>query len=339
MRLSTKLALGLLAGAGTAYAARAWLRSRRRIELAGRVVVVTGASSGLGLLVARAAARRGARLSLVARDADALKLATRELVDGGAPEALAVPTDVTDPAAVRSMVDAVIARYGRIDVLVNVAGVMMVGPMESMTVEDMRKVVETNLWGGVNCTMAVLPHMRAQGGGRIGNVVSVGGKVAAPHMMPYTVSKFAFAGFTRSIAIELANRNIFVTGLYPGPIRTGGHTHAWFKGDREAEYAWFAAGDVNPLTATSAIRIAEGFVEAICNGDPEAPVGLPARLAPMLDGLMPSWSTELNALIDRGMPGAESSDTGQFPAVQGIDLPGSVSRFLSSLIPEPTRPG
>ena len=339
MRLSTKLALGLLAGAGVAYGTRTWLRSRRRIELAGRAVVVTGASSGLGLLVARAAARRGARLALVARDAEALNVAARELIGGGAADAFAVPTDVTDPDAVRAMVDAVIARYGRIDVLVNVAGVMMVGPLESMTVEDMRKVVETNLWGGVHCTMAALPHMKNQGGGRIGNVVSVGGKIAAPHMMPYTVSKFAFTGFTRAIAPELANENIYVTGLYPGPIRTGGHAHAWFKGDREAEYAWFAGGDVNPLTATSATRIAEGFVEAICNGDPEGPVGLPARLAPMLDGLLPSWSTELNALIDRGMPDAEDADTGQFPAVQGSDLPGRVSRFLSGLIPDPARPG
>ena len=339
MRLSTKLALGLMVGAGTAYGARLWLRSRRRIDLAGRVVVVTGASSGLGLLVARAASRRGARLALVARDAEALDTAARELIDEGAADAFAAPADVTDPDAVRAMVDAVIDRYGRIDVLVNVAGVMMVGPLEAMTVEDMRKIVETNLWGGVHCTMAALPHMRNQGGGRIGNVVSVGGKIASPHMMPYTVSKFAFTGFTRAIAPELANENIYVTGLYPGPIRTGGHTHAWFKGDRESEYAWFAAGDVNPLTATSATRIAEGFVEAICNGDPEGPVGLPARLAPMLDGLLPMWSTELGALIDRGMPDAKDPDSRRYPAVQGSDLPGRVSRFLSRMIPEPTRPG
>lgn len=339
MNTSTKLALGILAGAGISYGARRWIRSKRRIELAGRVVVITGASSGLGLLLARHAARRGARLALVARDAEALEQVALDLIAEGAPEALPIAADVTDRGRVDAMVAQVIDRYGRIDVLINNAGIMMVGPLESWTTDDVRRVVDTNFWGAVHCTMAALPAMRAQGGGRIGNVVSIGGKVAAPHMLPYTAGKFALTGFTKALYPELANANIYVTGLYPGPIRTGGHTHAYFKGDRDAEYAWFAAGDVNPLTATSAHRIADGFLESICNGDPEAPVRLPARLQPVLDAIAPSWSAELNALIERAMPRAGSLDDIEGPAVQGRDLRGRVPEALSRIIPEGTRPG
>ena len=96
---------------------------------------------------------------------------------------------------------------------------------------------------------------------------------------------------------------------------------------------------MNPLTATSAHRIADGFLEAICNGDPEAPVSLPARLQPVLDAIAPSWSAELNALIERAMPRAGSLDEIEGPAVQGRDLRGRVAEALSRIIPEGTRPG
>lgn len=339
MKTSTKLAIGLMAGAGLSYAARTWLRSRRRIELMGRVVVITGASSGLGLLLARGAARRGARVVVIARDGEAVDRVARELIDEGAVESMAVAADITDRQAVTSAIDQVISHFGRIDVLINNAAVMMVGPLESLTFDDLKNVHDVNFWGGVHCSLAVLPHMKAAGGGRIGNVVSIGGRVAVPHMLPYTVGKFAFSGFTRGLYPELVKDNIYVTGFYPAMIRTGGHTNALIKGDREAEYAWFAAGDVNPITAGSAHATADQFLEAICNGDPEAPVTLSARLGPIVDAIAPAWFAELNALINRGMPQAESADERFGPAIPGGQLGGTVPEFLSKFVPDRARPG
>jgi NAD(P)-dependent dehydrogenase (short-subunit alcohol dehydrogenase family) len=339
MRTSTKLGLGLLAGAGVSYAARQWLRGRRRIELAGRVVVITGGSSGLGLLIARRAARRGARVVLVDLDAEGVDRAARELIDEGAPEALAIPIDIADRGAVDAMMDRVIEHFGRIDVLINNAALMMVAPLESVTLDDLRRILDVNFWGGVYCTVSALPHMRAQGGGRIGNVISIGGRIAPPHMLPYTVGKFAFSGFTRGIQSELANEQIHVTGFYPAMIRTGGHAHALFKGDRAAEYAWFAIGDVNPLTANSAGAAADRFLEAICNGDPEAPVSAAARLGPIVEAIAPGWFAELNALIERSLPRAETSQQRRGPAIPGEQIPGRLPEFLSRLVPDQARPG
>jgi NAD(P)-dependent dehydrogenase (short-subunit alcohol dehydrogenase family) len=339
MKTSTKLALALMGGAGISFAARSWLRRQRRIELGGRVVVITGASSGLGLLLARKAARRGAMVVLVARDAEAIEQAARELIDEGAQATLAIPTDIADQAAVEAMIHRVIRQFGRIDVLINNAALMMVGPLESVTLDDLRNIHDVNFWGGVFCSFAALPHMRAAGGGRIGNVISIGGRIAVPHMLPYTVGKFAFSGFTRGLYPELVKDNIYVTGFYPAMIRTGGHTNALMKGDRDAEYAWFAAGDVNPITATSAHTAAERFLEAICNGDPEARVSLPARLGPIVDAIAPAWFAELNALIERSMPRPTGADELYGPAVPGGQLGGTLPQFLSRLVPEQARPG
>ncbi len=217
--------IGLAGGAALAWGARAWLRSRRRIELAGRVVIVTGGSTGLGLMVARQAAERGAKLVLAARGEEDLRAAEAEIRQLGA-EVLAVPTDVSDEGQVRNLVARAIERFGRVDILVNNAGTIQVGPAEAMTVDDFRQAMATNFWGELFPILAVLPQMRAQGGGRIANVVSVGGKVSVPHLLPYSASKFALTGLTEGLRSELARDNILVTGIYPGTIRTGGHAHA-----------------------------------------------------------------------------------------------------------------
>src|SRR4051794_13811421 len=161
MKNRDKLALGLLAGVGLAWGARAWLRSRRRIELEGRVVLITGGTTGHGLLVAKLAADQGALVVVAARDPPEIRAAEDELRRPGARDVLAIPTDVTDEAQVRALAGRTLDRFGRIDVLVNNAGTIGVGPLETMTLDDFRQVMETNFWGALRMTWAVLPHMRA----------------------------------------------------------------------------------------------------------------------------------------------------------------------------------
>jgi NAD(P)-dependent dehydrogenase (short-subunit alcohol dehydrogenase family) len=334
MRNRDKLLLGTIAGAGLAWGAREILRARRRIDLDDRVVIITGASTGHGLVAARYAARRGARLVIAARDPEELRAAGVDLEQGGARDVLAVPTDVTDRDDCRRLVDRAIERHGRVDVLVNNAGIIQVGPAETMTLADFEQAMATNFWGALYCTMAVLPHMRDRRFGRIVNVVSVGGKMPVPHLMPYTASKFALAGLTKAMRIELAKDGILVTGVYPSTMRTGGHTHALVKGDKQAEYSMFALSDTLPLVSTSAEHVAKALWTATCNGDAEVNVGWQAQVRATLEALLPNWSADSTALIAGLLPRAHGPDA----AVRGEDVRGKLPEFLSRMVPPGTRP-
>ncbi|MEO6810172.1 MAG: SDR family NAD(P)-dependent oxidoreductase, partial [Isosphaeraceae bacterium] len=180
-----------------------------------------------------------------------------------------------------------------------------------------------------------LPYMRARQFGRIGNIVSIGGKVAAPHLAPYITSKFAAAGFTQSLRSELVRENIYVTGVYPMTIRTGGHTHAWFKGDQKAEYAWFGLGDTIPGLSASADRSARAVLRAVCDGEANLFVGFPSRVAAAVDGLVPGWSAEALTLVNQALPAPINLDA---PAVQGQNLEGKIPTLLNKLVPETARP-
>jgi short-subunit dehydrogenase len=336
MRKRDAILLGALGGVGLLWGAKAVRRWRRRIDLTDRVVVITGASSGHGLIVARLAASRGAHLVIAARSIDQLHAAEPELIRAGARSVLSVATDVRDEAQARSLIDRTIAEYGHIDILINNAGIIQVGPLKAMTLDDFEQAMATNFWGAVHTTLAALPHMRAAGGGRIGNVVSFGGKVAAPHMAPYSASKFALAGFTQGLRSELAKNNIYVTGLYPGPMRTGGHANAIFKGDQKAEFTWFAISDSLPLASSSAETAAKRLLQGVCDGEAEVRVGLKTYLAAALQGLLPNETAELTALADRLLPASDNPDSGP---VRGQDLDGPTPRWLNRMIPPATRPG
>ena len=335
MDTSSKIALGLAVGAGALWGTRAWLRSRRRIELADRVVVITGASSGLGLMMARRAAEQRARLVLAARDRAALEQAADELHRAGAPDVLVVPTDISVPEQCRQLVARTLERFGRVDVLINNAATIIVGPLAAMTQEDFRNQMATNYEGAFHITMAALPHMRARRFGRIANIMSIGGKVAMPHLAPYVVGKFALTGFTKALRHELVREGIYVTGVYPMTIRTGGHTHAWFKGDHQAEYTWFSLSDTVPGLSASADRAARATLRGLCDGDPEVIVGLPARLAIALEGLCPGWTSELLGLVGMALPPPVNLDA---PAIQGQDLHGTMPGLLNRLVPGAARP-
>lgn len=335
MRFHDKFLLGLLGGGAALWAGRSYLRSRRKIGLEGRVVVVTGASSGLGLLTARYAAAHGARLAITARDADRLDAAADDLRRSGSPDVLAVPADLANRADGEALIARTIDHFGRIDVLVNNAGIMLVAPIENMTVEDFERVMAINYWGVAYPTLAAIPHMQRQRFGRICNVSSIGGKLGVPHMLAYVAAKFAVSGFSEGLRGELAKDNILVTAVYPGTIRTGGHRHAEFKGNVEAEYSWFSPSDVIPGLSVSAHRCAEALWDATLHGDPELIFGLHAKLAIGLHNLLPNWYAELNALAGRAMPGPTEDLGGP---VRGSEIRGPIPDFANQIIPEGTRP-
>jgi NAD(P)-dependent dehydrogenase (short-subunit alcohol dehydrogenase family) len=319
--------MGIVA-AGTALAlgvaAREALARDREVDLYGAVALVTGGSRGLGLALSRELARQGCRLAICARDQTELQVARDDLARSGA-EVLAVPCDVADLAQVAAMVEAVTRHYGRIDILVNNAGIMVVAPVETLTRADFERVMAINFWGVLNPTLEVLPGMRARGSGRIVNITSIGGKIAVPHLLPYTCAKFAAVGLSEGLRAELADTGISVTTVVPGLMWTGSHLHAEFGGEQESEYRWFALGASAPYpVAIGADRAARLIVRAIKRGEAECTYPVSAVIAARLSGLVPRATTNVLALVDRFLPQPAQQGAGTRPgaAVEAeIDAP------------------
>ena len=208
----------------------------------GRTVLITGGSRGLGLALAREMAGRGARLAICGRDPESLERARASLARAGA-EVIAVPCDVTDRNSVEALVEEVHRSLGPIDVLINNAGVIEVGPAETMAVADYEEAMGTNFWGMLYPTLAVLPEMRQRKAGRIVNITSIGGKLGIPHLLPYSASKFAAVGFSQGLRTEVAGDGIpVVRGMLSfggsiAPNTPGSASAMHFRGYRSAPRA------------------------------------------------------------------------------------------------------
>jgi NAD(P)-dependent dehydrogenase (short-subunit alcohol dehydrogenase family) len=318
MRLSTalKIALGALALGGLGAGAAQLALRPRRYDFTGKVAVVTGGSRGLGLAIARVLKERGARVALVARDDEELERARLRLRgDGGGIEVLAVRCDVSSPTQVERAVAQVIEVFGRIDVLVNDAGTIEVGPFESMALQDFDTAMATNFWGALHFVRAVRGPMLDAGGGRILNVSSVGGAVAVPHLLPYVASKFALTGLSLGLRAELAKDRILVTTACPGLMRTGSAPHAFFKGNRVAEYRWFAIADALPIVSSSMGHAVRRVVRALEQGRAFVTVTPAARIGILAQALAP----ELTSLAMRAVHGLLPRGQDASPASQGFE--------------------
>jgi NAD(P)-dependent dehydrogenase (short-subunit alcohol dehydrogenase family) len=283
---------------GAYGAARMSARNARRIDFRDKIVVITGGSRGLGLLLARRFGDAGAKLVICSRYSEELLSAEHELRRRGA-EVKAVHCDVRLKTAVDDLIRTAVETFGGVDVLVNNAGVIQVGPMELMTEQDYDEAMDTHFWAPLHTMNAALPLMRARGGGRIVNISSIGGKVAVPHLVPYCASKFALTGLSQGAAAELRKDNIYVTTIYPNLIRTGSPRNAFFKGQHRAEYTWFAVGDSLPGISQSAEVAANRIVNACRYGEPELTTAVPAAVAARFHALFPWISIETAALVNR----------------------------------------
>ncbi|HEY0546229.1 MAG TPA: SDR family oxidoreductase [Pyrinomonadaceae bacterium] len=289
------------AGVGAVLAARALTRRWREYDFKGKTVLITGGSRGLGLVMAREFAREGARVAICARDAEELERARADLKSRGA-SVLAVPCDVTKREQVSELVKIVSERFGGVDVLVNNAGVIEVGPFEVMTLEDYEEAMRVHFWAPLYTMLAVLPQMRGRRGGRIVNISSIGGKISVPHLLPYSASKFALVGLSEGLRAELQKDGVVVTTVCPGLMRTGSPRNATFKGQHRAEYAWFSISDSLPMLSMSAERAASQIVDACRRGDAELVLTVQAQLAVRFHGLFPGLTADILGLVNRLLP-------------------------------------
>jgi len=257
----------------------------------GKVVVITGGSRGLGLALAEEFGQRGAMLVLAARNEAQLAEARRQLVDRGAvrsaDDVLIVSADLRKPEDASRLIDEATRRFGRVDVLINNAGVITVGPIENQTLEQFREVMEANFYSGLHCTLAVLPQMLERREGSIANVTSIGGRVSVPHLLPYCASKFASVGFSEGLGIEVRSKGIRVTTICPGLMRTGSHRNAFFTGDSSREYQWFSLAANMPGASASARHAAKKIANGIAAGCAEITITPQALLAARFGNLSP----------------------------------------------------
>jgi short-subunit dehydrogenase len=290
-----------LALGAAAFAAEKIAKRVNALDLHGKRAVVTGGSRGLGFALARELRAQGASVAICARGEEQLFAARAKLGD----DVIAIPCDVADRAQVEAFLDEV----GPVDVLVNNAGVIAVGPWQTQTIDDYREMIDIQFWGVVHTTLTVLPSMVERGEGRIANVTSIGGKLSVPWLLPYSSAKFAAVGFSEGLRAELAGTGVKVTTVVPGLMRTGSFLAAYFKGDRAAlEYSLFAPLSGTPATTVSAERAARRIVTAIRRGDSEITLGLHAKLAARANGLVPGAVQSALSLVARALPEVHGTD-------------------------------
>jgi len=273
-------------------------------SLRDKVVLITGGSRGLGLVLARQLCAAGGKVALIARDAEELRRAKADLARRGGGAVLTVQCDLLDARQIKSAVRQIIDRFGKIDILINSAGIIEVGPLEHMTREDFDRAMRLHFWAPFELISQIVPEMRKWGGGRIVNISSIGGKVAVPHLAPYSASKFALTGFSDALRAELARDNIHVTTVAPGMMRTGSHVNAKFKGKHDAEFGWFTASAGAPLISMNADRAARKILAACRRGQPSLTLTFAARTAILGNALFPNLTGYWMKIVNRFLPGA-----------------------------------
>jgi NAD(P)-dependent dehydrogenase (short-subunit alcohol dehydrogenase family) len=275
-------------------------------KLSGTTAVITGATSGIGRETAIEFARAGANVVIAGRREERLKQLGSEIESTGG-RALAVVTDVAEQTQVDHLIESAVQRFGRIDTLVNNAGVAFAGRFDQMTIEDFRRVMAVNFWGAVYASEAVVPRMLEQrGGGVIINVSSIFGKRGVPFQTAYCASKFALAGFSEALRAEVMSNGIDVSTIFPGAVETEIFESAANKTDMEIP------GFVPKFPAKAMAKI---IVQTARFPQPEVVMALDAqainffsKLAPGLMDLALGWSVPFIEGMRRGAgPATKSS--------------------------------
>lgn len=286
-----------------AVAARSVVSHLRAVDLDGKVVLITGGSRGLGLELARQLGSQGCKLALCARTEDELQRATDELRTAGY-DVFSEPCDVSDQHAVDTFVRRVEAHYGKIDLLVANASEIQVGPVEALSAADFERIMSINFFGALYPILAALPGMRARKEGRIAVITSIGGRIATPHLLPYSTAKFATVGLSEGLAAELRGDGITVTTVVPGLLRTGSHVQARFTGgteQREADFRWFAAGASSP-TSPPADKAASIVIDAIRRGKREVTFPWGFAVVSRLHGVAPATTVRVMEIVEAFLP-------------------------------------
>jgi NAD(P)-dependent dehydrogenase (short-subunit alcohol dehydrogenase family) len=315
-----------------------WITARvirtAQYTLRDKVALISGGSRGLGLVLARHICEQGGKVALLARDPEELARAKADLTARGG-KVLTIGCDLLHRDQIQAAVPKVIDHFNRIDVLINNAGIIEVGPLNHMSREDYDRTMKLHFWAPYELISQIVPEMRLSGGGRIVNISSIGGKVAVPHFAPYSASKFALTGFSDAVRTELARHNIQVTTVTPGLMRTGSHVKARFKGNHDAEFAWFSASAGAPLISMEADRAARKILAACRRGQPSLTLTFAARGAIAGNALFPNLTGYAMKLVNRFLP--DVAEKGGEQSRAGSELPRLTPEWMTRLADRATK--
>lgn len=313
--------LTALAGGAAGYAALHAFRRKRAADLRGRVVLITGGSRGLGLQLARDLAQHGCKIAICARDSAELDHARHEIARSGA-QVWSRVCDVTDRDQVNALVHDAIDHYGRLDILIANAGIIQVGPIEHMRLEDFEEAMKVMFWG------VLYPIWSA----RIVTITSIGGKVSVPHLIPYSCAKFAAVALSEGLHAELAPKGIKVHTIVPGLMRTGSYLNAVFKGRQADEFRWFGLSSSSPGITMSAERAPAQIIETIRTGRPERVLTTPVQLLARFHGAFPELSQAILKLVNRlVLPSGEGGSTERVSGKEAEHRLGPLFSVLTAL--------
>lgn len=325
MKVNRNTLLKVGAASVAAYGLWKLLRKDGISNFNNKVVLVSGASRGLGLVLARQLAAHGAKLMLTARNSDELQTALKNIKAISA-DVNVYAADFRDPAQVRAVVAKTKETYGRIDVAIHNAGVISVGPFEAMTDEDFNDEMKIHFNAAFHLAREVVPLMKKQGGGNIVNISSIGGLIPVPHMLPYCASKFALVGFSEGLNAELAGDKIVVTTVCPGLMRTGSIYHAAYKGKARKEKAWFSLLGGLPILSVEPERAAREILAATLQGKSLHVISWPAKLAVKMHQLLPNFWAGANRFLIRGLPQGDNR-----LAYKGFEIKERVPEFIKEI--------
>lgn len=274
----------------------------------GGVAVVTGAASGIGAELARQLAAKGCDLALVDRNAEQLAAVAAEVRSNRVKVSEHV-LDVADKAALLALPDAILAEHGRVTLLINNAGVALMGRFDQVSLEEFEWLMDINFWGPVRLTHAFLPTLLKQPSAHIVNLSSIFGICSPPGQAPYVASKFGVRGFSESLRHELDGTNVGLTVVHPGGVRTNIATSARVSASIDPAYGKEASERFNTLLRTSAKTAAAQIIAAVEKKKPRLLIGPDAKGAEFVQRLMPGryWSLMQSLMGDMkkyiGKPG------------------------------------
>lgn len=325
------LDLAAWAGAGALIGVSASMLAERRHSgrLNGSVALVTGGTRGLGLQVAREFGATGAAVVVCGRNRDNLDRAVADLADRGI-DAHGVLCDVTDREQVRALVGETIERFGRLDAVVNNAGVMRVGPADAMEDAYFTESMDIMYWGPFNVAREALPHLRRTEGALV-NITSVGAYLTVPHLLPYSVAKHASAALSEGLAAETAGTGVRVTTVVPGLMRTGSHRGVLFIGEPEREYTWFALLAGMPLLSVDSRRAARRIVGAAASGRGFVTLHPTTRLGMAARGLAPGLTQQAMGLVARVLPRVPEHVSERTGSQSGSSKAGRLAESIGAL--------
>lgn len=328
---TSKIAKGTGFMLGAAFAAKLVAKKinpPRKVQLNEKVVLITGGGRGLGLILARKLAARGAMVIICGRSEETLKKAAEDL-SFISERYIAIPCDITKREEVQELIRKIRQKTGEIDILINNAGIIQAGPVETMTKTDFEEAMDTHFWGPFYLMDEILPDMKKKKEGHIVNIASIGSKISFPHLLPYNTSKYALAGLSEGLTAELKKSNIHLTTVYPGLMRTGSPRNIDVKGQHRKEYTWFKVSDSLPFISINAEKAADKIIEAMRDRKRTLTLSLPAKVAAAVHGIAPELTIACLNVIDSLLP----ARNGGYTSRKGFE---SQSRISESFLTKKT---